>query len=196
MTKNIKNNSINQFYTLHKQKITLILEFLLVLVFAYVEWRFKHRFYALFIIVFFVFTHIFKDRDHKDLIIPILIIFLIFNTLAFDSLLLFRRIDVPSIQHPKSYLKNLFTADTGLEVLPDSVQTMLTMMHAANIENYYLSPDYYGDGEIMQRIVESAWPIKLEESSQYIFISDQDNDLYQDCSFVANMKEINLVKCN
>ena len=196
MTKNIKNNSINQFYTLHKQKITLILEFLLVLVFAYVEWRFKHGFYALFIIVFFVFTHIFKDRDHKDLIIPILIIFLIFNTLAFDSLLLFRRIDVPSIQHPKSYLKNLFTADTGLEVLPDSVQTMLTMMHAANIENYYLSPDYYGDGEIMQRIVESAWPIKLEESSQYIFISDQDNDLYQDCSFVANMKEINLVKCN
>lgn len=196
MTKNSKTNSINQFYTLHKQKITLILELFLVLLFAYVEWRFKHRFYALFIIIFFVFTHIFNDRDHKDLIIPILIIFLIFNTLAFDSLLLFRRIDVPSIQHPKSYLKNLFTADTGLEVLPDSVQTMLTMMHAANIENYYLSPGYYGDGEIMQRIVESAWPIKLEESSQYIFITDKDNDLYQDCSIVANMKEINLVKCN
>ncbi len=177
MPDNKRTNFIERFYLLHKVKIILVLEIILVLLFAFTEWYFKHRFYAIFIIVFFVIVSFFPDRNYKDFVIPIIFVFLAFNSLIADNILLFRRIDVPSIQHPKNQLINLFSPNTGLEVLPDEVQTMISMMHTANIDNYYLAPDLYYNGELMQRVVEGAWPIKLEESSPFIFLPASEMDL-------------------
>jgi hypothetical protein len=196
MNKNEQSKSLKRFYLLHQEKIKLIAGLVLVCLFAMIEWHFDNRFYAIFIICFYIIALFFRKKRYFDIIIPVILTFCIFNTLLPDCILLIKKTNVPSIQHPKGVLVNLFAPNTGLEVLPVPVQDMLRILKKTNKETYKLSPEISSDGEIMQRIVEAAWPRKLEETSPYIFINSDESDQYKLCEVVDDLEDLTLVDCH
>jgi len=80
--------------------------------------------------------------------------------------------------------------------LPEQVQVMVSLINANNIESYKLSPELHKDEEIWRRVIESAWPIKMEESSSYIFITSDEKPSYQNCVIVDQKEDIRLVNCS
>lgn len=195
MSSKSRINSVNKFYILHKKEVTLVSELLLVLVFAIGEWYFKHRFFSIFIVVVYFLASFLTNKRYLDFIFPLLLLFIVFNTSTIDYLLQLRKIDIPTIRQPEKSLDIFFTPNAGLEVLPHEVQTMLTILNATKIEEYKLDQDIYHNGEVMQRIVESAWPIKMDEASPYIFIPARNTDQYQTCSIMKTVEDISLVDC-
>ena len=196
MTGITNESKINSFYTLHKDKINQILKLFIVLVFAISEWIFKHQFYSIIIIGVFLVFLLLKKRSPYNILVPIILIVIALNSMAVDGLIFLRQTNVNVVKHPEVNLINLLQPNSGLEVLPESVQFMLYMLQNKKIDNFYLSPDILNNEEIKQRIVEAAWPIKMEENSLYIFTSVKETDLYNNCSFIDNSKDITLVYCN
>jgi hypothetical protein len=191
-----RRKSIRQYYLLYQKSIFTILKILLVGLFALIEWRLENRFFAIFIVLFYIVATIFQHLRYLDLITVITVIFYIINTSTLDSLTILKEITVPSVQHPKTVLTNLFTPDSGQEVLPIPVQNMLEMLHKHMLENYKLSPEFSINAEIMQRMVEAAWPIKLEMDSPFIFINTDETDQYQDCVIIDDSEDLTLVDCH
>jgi hypothetical protein len=196
MSINPKSTSLKEFLNLRKHKLLIAVELLLVVVFVLIEWKLENRFFAIFLFVFFVSALFLQNRSYLNFIIPIILIFMVFNTLLVDCLILIKNVDAPVIQHPKSEINTLFEPNAGLEVLPIPVQNMLSMIKDTKIENYQLSPEFLQDAEIMQRIVEGAWPVKMEETSPYVFINTDEIDQYNNCSILADSEDLTLVDCH
>jgi len=57
--------------------------------------------------------------------------------------------------------------DSGVEVLPSQVQEMLSLLRTHDISKYQLSAQLQQNGRILQRITESAWPIRRESEAVY-----------------------------
>ena len=188
-------SSLKQFFFSHRNRIILILELSLVGLFALIAWQLENRFFAIFIILFFIVAIYFKGRRYFELIIATIIIFTLFNTLTLDSLRILISSDLPSIQHPKAELSKLFTPGSGQEVLPPKVLTMLSILKENGIESYRLSDDFSNDVVIYQRIVEGAWPIKLEETSPFVLIAIDERVDYQDCKIIDEKEDVVLVNC-
>jgi len=191
----IKTSSLKQFYYSHQNRIIVILELFLVGLFAFIAWQLENRFFAIFIVLFFIVALYFKRRRYFELIIAAIIIFTLFNTLTLDSLLILTKSDLPSIQHPKAGLSDLFTPDSGQGVLPPKVLTMISILKENGIESYKLSEEFSNDVVIYQRIVEGAWPIRLEETSPFVLIASDEIVDYQDCMIIEEKEDVVLVNC-
>lgn len=191
----IKMSSLKQFFLSHQNRIILILELLMVGLFAFIAWQLENRFFAIFIILFFFVAFYFKGRRYFELIIATIIIFTLFNTLTLDSLRILISSDLPSIQHPKAELSKLFTPGSGQEVLPPKVLTMISILKENGIESYRLSDEFSDDVVIYQRIVEGAWPIRLEETSPFVLIAIDERVTYQDCKIIDEKEDVVLVNC-
>ena len=192
----IKASSLKQFYLFHQNRINLIIKIILVGMFAFLAWQHENRFFALFIIFFFMVASFFQRRRYFVLIIAPIIIFILFNTLTLDALLILIKSDLPSIQHPKAELTNLFTPNSGQGVLPPQVLTMISLLKENNVENYKLAEKFSTDVVIYQRIVEGAWPIRLENNSSYTLLAADELNAYQDCVIIEEKEDVILVNCD
>jgi len=157
MIKSLKSLSLRHFYNLYKNRIKLFLKLFLVGIFSLFEWQLGYRFFAIFIVIFFITALVCKGKRLFILIITTTIIYFIFNTFTLDALVVIRNEESAFIQHPKNAFKNLLTPNTGLIVLPEQVQVMVSLINANNIESYKLSPELHKDEEIWRRVIESAW---------------------------------------
>lgn len=196
MLRMINIKSVKQFFLLNQKVIKLVLELFLVCVFAWIEWRFKYRFYPVFIVCIFIVALLFQNRRNFDFIIAIIMVFFILNTTTPNNLSQIKELSGQFIQNPEEGLFQAFTPNTGLEVLPRPVQNMLIMINENSINSYRLSPKFLENKELEQRIVESAWPIKLEETSPFIFITTDESDQYQNCTIIDDSEDLTLVDCH
>ena len=98
--------------------------------------------------------------------------------------------------HPKQPLRLIVEPNSGKHVLPHQVLKMLDMIDENEIANYQLSSTFEQDILLYQRIVESSWPIKLEEDSIYVFIYEDELIDFSDCSIIDQREGIYLVNCN
>lgn len=178
-----------------QNRINLIIIFLLVAVVAFFAWQLENRVYAIFILSFYIVALFFKQRLHFELIIVPILIFFIFNTLTLESLLLLKKSDLPSIQHPKAELSNLFTPLSGQGVLPPQVLNMISIMNENDVKTYKLSENFSADIVIYQRIVEGAWPIKPDTNSAFTLIAIDEMDKYKDCITIDEIEDVVLVNC-
>ncbi len=188
-------NSLKNIYFRFQNRINLILIFLLVVVFAFFAWQLENRVYAIFILSFYIVALFFKQRLHFELIIVPIILFFIFNTLTLEALLLLKKSDLPSIQHPKAELSNLFTPHSGQGVLPSKVLDMISILNKNDVETYKLSEKFSSDIVIYQRIVEGAWPIKPDNNSAFTLIAIDEMDKYKDCITIDEIEDVVLVNC-
>jgi hypothetical protein len=191
-----KSISIKQFLTNYLPQFSLILKGLLIGLIALLFWFMEFRFFAIFIVVFALVVVLIKPKEYFALIIAPILIFIIFNTLTLDSLLLLRKSDLPIIQHPKAGLTTLFTANAGIDVLPPKILSMISMLKQNNIDTYKLSEKFSQDVVIYQRLVEGAWPIRLETDSKYTLLAPEELSAYQNCSIVEKNEDAILVNCN
>jgi hypothetical protein len=191
-----KASSPKQFYYDHQNKINMIIILFLVGLFTFLAWINENRFFAIFIVFFFISASFFKQQRYFILIITPIIIFILFNSLTLDSLLILQKSDLPPIQHPKSELSNLFTPNSGQGVLPPQVLTMISVLKENNVESYKISEKFSNDVVIYQRIIEGAWPIRLENNSPFILISTDEINDYQECITIDKKEEVVLVNCN
>lgn len=189
-------NHIKNYYLLHRNGILIGLEIFLVCFFGFIEWQLNNRFYSFFIIGLFLITLVLKRRNYFVLIIVTTLVFIGFNTLAFDNLVSIKNVDLPAVQHPKQFLNNLFTPNSGQGVYPATVQSMVFLLDLNNIDSYQISSDLKDDVEIYQRIVGAAWPKKMDDTSPFILIGADEIQNFPDCMLVEQKEDVILVDCH
>ncbi len=195
MKKFLKYYEFKDFYNHNKDKINLLLKILLVGIYSLYEWLLGYRFFAISIFIFFIIALVCKGKGYFVLIISIISIFFIFNTFTLDALVVMRNEESAFIQHPKEDLENLLTPGTGLFVLPEPVQVIISLIKVNEIDNYQLSPELFNNEEIRRRVIESAWPIKMEDKSSFVFITPNEKASYENCIIVDQKEDITLVDC-
>jgi hypothetical protein len=171
-----------------------IISILLILSWGYAQYSVMNRFYAVFLTVFFFFQLFFRQRSFLLLAVSILSITL-FQTSTINTIEVLKEKNLGAVGNPKVLLRNVFSPDTGEEVLPDNVRKMLFLLRYHEISDYRLSSALAEDALIMQRITEAAWPIKREDSSLFVFKLVEEKNQNSDCVSINQREGIELVYC-
>jgi hypothetical protein len=102
-----------------------------------------------------------------------------------------------AVKDIKSFYSNLKTPHAGEYVLPSAVKEMLAFLRAHQLDSYQLSEQIVASKKqlILQRIVESAWPIRVNQKSNYKLILINELDDNSNCQVIERGKEAALVFC-
>lgn len=96
----------------------------------------------------------------------------------------------------KTFQSNLETPNAGQHVLPASVREMMALLRSHRLDNYRVSERIATAQEalIYQRIVESAWPRRMDSASghEFRFVSEPATS---GCTEIERRKEVALVFC-
>ena len=169
-------------------------QFILLSFWAVFQYTQGNKLYAVFIILFFIVLIISRSTNFM-LISASILVLVMFKTPILETWIELKQINIESFQPLRSSLNKFFTPNSGREVLPDEVQQMLTLIQKNNLPDYQLSASLQKDELIKQRIVESAWPVKNEKSSQYLLYSIDDDKNTLMCNEFDRMENIILVYC-
>jgi hypothetical protein len=90
----------------------------------------------------------------------------------------------------------ILTPNSGKEVLNHDVIEMLDMIDSNKLIDYTVSPTISLNEYTKQRIVESAWPIRNNPESKFIFVFENELAKYQSCYVMDQRELIFLVNCN
>jgi hypothetical protein len=168
--------------------------FLLMAGWAWIEYSLGYKLYGLLIVVFSFGLAINRKRYSIFLAIAVLVIIYLL-TPVIDTLLLIKQSNLAFIQSPGESLINILSPDSGQNVLPEPVQQMLSLLHTHQVESYQISDLLNKNTLIKQRIVEAAWPIKMESTSPYhlLLLEEINND--SNCTVIDRRKDIALEYC-
>jgi hypothetical protein len=93
-------------------------------------------------------------------------------------------------------LGNLFLPNAGQEkVLSDEVQQMLRLLRENDVTDYRLSPEFASDMKIQQRVTEAAWPIRPQDTSNYLLGSLEQIQNDPACTIIDTEKDVALANC-
>lgn len=174
-----------------------ILAFILVVGLLIILWHYKELSLLLFSIPFFLAVFFFHKFDHNIFGLLVLILFL-FSTPALDTFVQLRNTTKYSFENKREVFEELFTPGSGLltlESIPSEVKEMLILLDRYPLKNYQISTGLEENPLILQRIIETSWPIKMEPFSQYSFLYISEKNLYKDCEEIGHETEIILVYC-
>jgi len=191
--KDFLSNKIKPFFT--GRRILLIISSLLVAGWAVVNYTHDHRFYAAFIIVFFL-VSLLLPKPSFTLVVVSVIAYILLSSVSIPALSQVRKTVIEASTHPKAPITNLMSPHTGLEVLPEQVQQMLGLIEAHDeVINYRLSAGLSADYHIVQRITESAWPVRPTEDSRFVLIGLNELPDFVACLLIDQAKDVALVNC-
>ncbi len=99
--------------------------------------------------------------------------------------------NIPVISH------QLATPNFGIDnkLIDRRILWMLSIIRKNHLSNYYISPVFLADNGINLRILETAWPIKMNPWSKFLFISKNEIELYKQCDIKDFQREIVYVYC-
>ena len=90
---------------------------------------------------------------------------------------------------------DLITPNSGEQVLPRLVRDMLALLRQNDIKEYKVSAQISADSEVMQRIVESAFPRKMLISAPYL-LARAGEQLPAGCKRLAIKGGIQIAACD
>lgn len=180
---------------LTKENRRQIVHFFILGIWALIQYSLGNKPYGLFIIAFFFILVKFRLPNFTLVAIPVLVIVL-FSTTIIDTGAQLKQWNLNTAQNYKRTLIDIFTPNAGQNVLPITVRRMLSLLQDNNITSYRLLDHLYQDPLIMQRIVESAWPIKLDNASPYILRSLDEINNDSRCIEIDHRKEVALDYCH
>jgi hypothetical protein len=160
---------------------------------ALVQYALGNKLYVLFMIVFFFILSRFRSPFFLLVAMSVLVIVL-FTTSIPDTKNDLIRQDMDIIQDSKRFLFNIFTPNSGQEVLPAEVQQMLSLLRSNHVTSYRLSKQLTQDSLIRERIKESAWPIK-REASPYLLSLPKEIKNNPTCVVLDRTKDVVLAYC-
>jgi hypothetical protein len=102
-----------------------------------------------------------------------------------------------AIKEIQSFQVNLKTPHSGEHVLPPAVQEMLALLKAHQLDSYQVSEQIIRpeNCQIYQRIVESAWPRRIDPKGNHKFVLISELDNFPNCVIKERKKEVALVFC-
>jgi len=181
-----------RFFT--RYRVILIITFILVLVWAVLNFTHGHPVYAVLIIAFYIISLV-LPKPSFTLVLVIVAAYIVINSTVIASLEGVQKASNSAVKQPGQALSNLFTPNSGLDVLPDKAQQVLTLIQENDITSYRLSTVISEDYHLMQRIVESAWPVRMAEDSVHVFITPDESPDYGKCTVTDQVEEVILVHC-
>jgi len=131
------------------------------------------------------------------LVVSVLVIVL-FHTPTINTLAELKKSNLSTIQDFKLSLTNIFSPNSGQEVLPVQVRQMLSLLQTHHIASYQLSNQLDLNLLIKQRIVESAWPIKMDKRSPYLLGLVEEikrTPIWRNCAVIDQREDVTLVYC-
>jgi hypothetical protein len=146
--------------------------------------------------IFFLLSTMIMRKPSKLVLVLTILISIIFFNPSPNAYIHMITSTISTVHHPKKPFRLIVEPNSGKEVLPHQVLKMLDMIEENEIDEYQLSSKFEMDILIKQRIVESAWPIKLDGKSNYFFIYEEELDDYLSCSIIDQRESIYLVNCN
>jgi hypothetical protein len=189
------SNKVVPTHTLTKQGRKQLVEISMLGAWALFQFSMGHKIYGLFIIAFFIILTMIRSSNLILVAIPVVML-IIFNTSIVDSIVQLERSNLNSIQNYQQTLAHIFTPNSGREVLPGQVRQMLSLLISNHVTNYQLSHQLYQDPLLMERIVESAWPIKMDSASSYRLSLIDEPDDNSACIMIDHTKEVVLANCH
>ena len=98
---------------------------------------------------------------------------------------------------PVHSLVNIFTPSSGLtnETIDWRILWMKSQIEIFGLGSYALSEKIYSDDKIVQRIGEVAWPVMYDNNSKNIFITQEEEQMYSNCSIISVKMELIFEKC-
>ncbi len=179
--------------SIKKVPLRYFLMFGLVILWAYLNYALKNKFFAQFFVLFFLLLIFTRKKLPALVIIPVLFI-LFFNTSILDGLVKIKTTTLNAATNPYVTDKNIFTANSGNEeVLEWDLLWMKSVINDLGLKDYQLSPKLAADLRISHQIVVTAWPVKLESTSTNIFIETDEISQYPGYTLYDKEKDIALV---
>ena len=101
---------------------------------------------------------------------------------------------VTAIVNFKTFQSDLNNPQTGEQILPVRVREMLTMLRGQGVKRYRLSDSIAADNWVLQQIIASAWPRKLEANANARLVLNSD-PIESGCLLMERQGEVSLVYC-
>lgn len=104
---------------------------------------------------------------------------------------------VKTAGHFGAFQAAIDTPGAGEYVLPDRVQEMVAILRGPGrgVKRYQLSDAIAANGWVLQQMVASAWPRKLERDAKARFILNEE-PVPPGCSVMDRQREVSLVYCS
>lgn len=140
-------------------------------------------------------------REHAYLILGFGILCLFFFWVnSFNTLVKLSDISQDTYSKKNTVFANLFTPNTGIDAIdekqmPVEVRQMLALITRNHLSDYRLDPAFEERDIVLARVIEAAWPVRLEPASRNALFSIHHTDLYSQCTPVDSEKEVILVHC-
>lgn len=187
-------SSFKTFMHTKQGTLSLIGNTVLLGLLVWVQYSQINKFYAIFLVLYFVILLFLPYRSKVLFILPVLAVTITSAqvVISFGDI---KNASLDAIQKPQTALENLFTPDSGQEFLPIQVQNMNSLLRVHNITTYQMSEQFNKDPLLYQRITELAWPTKMDKSSHYYFFSSSEKKQYSDCSIIDQREDVILAEC-
>ena len=171
------------------------LSVLLFISWLLIQYFFGKKIIGLLLVVYLFILLISSRKPYFPMLIGSIFIIIIFFTPLLDALRDIRDADLQALEGPRQTLKNIYSPNSGQEVLPRQVQQILTLLHSNTIEDFQLSDEIRNDPLLVQRTTEAAWPIKVDGSSHYFIVFNDEMKPYPDCNVIDQAQDVALVYC-
>ena len=165
----------------------------LLIIWTLTQFQAGNKLYAISLVLLFIIFSIPRLRNFT-LIAGCVLLLLTFKTPLLETIIDIKTINLTTFSAFRPAVNKLFTPNSGREVLPGVVQQMLQLAETSSLPDYRLSSALSNDPLIQQRMVESAWPVKIEPTSNYLFLlatETTDNT----CSEIGRKGNIILAYC-
>lgn len=161
---------------------------------SFFQYRHENEIYAIATIVVFAILSLPRFRNFTLIAVSVFVI-LVSEMPTAEMVTDIKTANLNAYTTFKSSLNTILSPNTGTEVLPKRVRQMLELITVHSIPDYRLSDSVFKDTLIRHRITESAWPIKTETTSHYLFLFTYEKADYQECNKIDRREDILLAYC-
>jgi hypothetical protein len=193
--KNMDSPKILSKFHLPEEKSRWIALMLIFGLWAVLQYSLGNQFLALFGILFILVFIFYRPKYFKFFAAIVLGVAFI-SSHSIDTWANLFQTNLGAAQRLQFTVTNILNPNSGRDVLPGKVQQILSLLGKNHIPSYRLSDQLAQDESIYQRIIETAWPIKKDETSFYLFCSIEEIKDYPGCEVMDKRKEIALVFCH
>jgi hypothetical protein len=180
----------NQFH----EKRKLIAPLTLLAVWAAFQVLMGNWLYALTLAGLFLLWIIIRPPSFKLLALAaILLVF--FNTPILDGWSRLGQAGRGALANPTSTLTRFFRPNAGLEALPPPARAAVTLLRDHQVDRYILSARFTQDELLRQRVIEAAWPSRLDTGAEFRLVFITELAEVHPCQAVAQEQDVALVRC-
>lgn len=187
-----KGENKSGFFT--RYRVTVGIVFLVVLAWCGLNFIKGHPFFAAMTLVFF-FLSILLPKPSIVLVLVLAAFYIVRYSPSIMAIRAMQRVTNLAFSQPEQSLRDLFSPNSGLYVLPDQVELLQSIVVRYKLPDFRISADFQADYHKMQRIVESAWPVRISENSEFVFITPGESSNFTTCEVLEPGDEVILVQC-